>query len=143
MARRIHRRRHHYRHHGRRIGAVRKSSTIADLGLMAVGVVGGGFLQSKFFTTVDPKIKGAVVAVIGALGMGSRKSSIQHLSAGIAASGIYNLGRGFNIIGALPAPIGLIPETLPSQQAQHVTAVGAPTSSGMTNLQYLAGAGLA
>ncbi len=89
---------------------------------------------------MDSKIKSVALLGIGLLGFGSRNRSMQMLSAGLAASGAYGLGRGFNLIGALPAPVGLIPET--AQSYQHVQAVGnvgKPTMVGadITNREIL------
>lgn len=124
MARRKHYRRHH-RHH-RSIGAVRASrkTTIMDLALIAAGAIGGGFVQSKLFTSLDPKIKGLGAIVIGGLGMSSKSRSLTAFSSGFAASGAYSIARSFNIIGALPAPVGLLPEPNYQSTQQHVTAVG-------------------
>lgn len=116
------------------MGAVRSSTKakIGDVIVAGVGAIAGGFLQSKVAPSMDAKIKGLATAVIGGIVAGSRSTTVKYLGLGIAASGFYGVARGFNLIGAIPSPVGLLPAGAQYQlpKAEHVASVGNPNKTG-------------
>lgn len=101
------------RHHRRsRVGAVNKDLIMMAAGSIA-GYVAGNMLSSSIAPTMDAKIKGAVIAAAGIIGVPMLlKSSLGHgLAIGMATSGGATILKSLGVISGVGsmAPVAYLP----------------------------------
>jgi hypothetical protein len=95
-------RKHHTTHRRRRVGAAGMTSVLPAIGTAIAGNIIGKIIASKF-TSLSPKILGAVLVGGGAFAATNKSPLIKGLGIGLATAGGQVLGQSFGLISGIGA----------------------------------------